>query len=77
MLLSLPLNQIEFQNYFQPLVSAKKGHQIGQKMFLGAKKKTISKKPLKAKYVAKQPVIKFKAVKVLGIILFNDCTKIF
>ena len=41
------------------------------------KKKTISKKPLKAKYVAKQPVIKFKAVKVLGIILFNDCTKIY
>ena len=77
MLLSLPSNQIEFQNCFQPLVSEKKGHQIGQKKFLGElKKKTISKKPLKAKYVAKQPVIKFKAVKVLGIILFNDCTKI-
>ena len=39
------------------------------------KKKTISKKPLKAKYVAIQPVIKFKALKVLGIILFNDFTK--
>ena len=75
MLLSLPSNQIEFQNYFQPLVSVKKDHQISQKKFLGALKKTITKKPLKAKYVAKQPLIKFKAVKVLGIILFNDCTK--
>ena len=41
------------------------------------KKKTISKKPSKAKYAAKQPLIRFKAVKVLGIILFNDCTKIY
>ena len=58
------MNQIEFQNYFQPLVSEKKPSNRSKKVPRELKKNNFEK-PLKAKYVAKQPVIKFKAVKVL------------